>query len=31
MKWVMWNLVLVDLEVVLVAVQDRCRFVLNIP
>jgi hypothetical protein len=30
-KWVMWNLVLVDLEVVLVSVQDRCRFVLNIP
>jgi hypothetical protein len=27
----MWNLVLVHLEVVLVLVQDRCRFVLNIP
>jgi hypothetical protein len=29
--WVMWNLVLVDLEIVLVLVQDRCRSVLNIP
>jgi hypothetical protein len=25
----MWNLVLVDLEIVLLSVQDRCRFVLN--
>jgi hypothetical protein len=22
--WVMWNLILVDLEIVSVAVQDRC-------
>jgi hypothetical protein len=29
--WVMWNLVLVHLEIVLVSVQDRSRFVLNIP
>jgi hypothetical protein len=28
---VMWNLVLVDLEIVLVSVQDRYRIVLNIP
>jgi hypothetical protein len=27
----MWNLVLVHLKIVLVSVQDRCRFVLNIP
>jgi hypothetical protein len=26
----MWNLFLVHLEIVLVLVQDRCRFVLNI-
>jgi hypothetical protein len=30
-KWVMWNLILVDLEIVLVSVQDRRRFLLNIP
>jgi hypothetical protein len=30
MVLVMWNLVLVHLEIVLVSVQDRCRFVLNI-
>jgi hypothetical protein len=24
--WVMWNLILVHLEIVLVSVQDICRF-----
>jgi hypothetical protein len=23
-KWVLWNLILVSLEIVLVSVQDRC-------
>jgi hypothetical protein len=27
----MWNLILVHLDIVLLSVQDRCRFVLNIP
>jgi hypothetical protein len=29
--WVMWNLVSVRLETVLVSVQYRCRFALNVP
>jgi hypothetical protein len=28
--WIMRNLILVHFEIVLVSVQDRCRFVLNI-
>jgi hypothetical protein len=29
--WVMWNLILVRLEIVSVSVQDRCTVSLNVP